>query len=402
MDISPTSGKKINSNRLTINYKFTKKFNTCCSDNNDKSHDKSNEDKNSGNLFQGIVKLGTIKSSKENNNIPFNKCKSINHSQNIFEFTESLYNDEEHFYKNQIYSCKNSENDSPHNNVQSPRMRQSLDKARCLREISSFSKEKNNSIFNKGINKIGTGGIYGFSLKRKSKKTSIIKLRSGECNSHKSNNNFSFFFKLKEKDKIPSKTPYLDKKHWNSTYNLQKLEFNNKVDNTLTFKKKNSSNLSLVRQSVLSKEKNDGDKKDNTDVFEDKNDSIKKTIHNDSHENIILKEDKKKDNIKKNKGSINDTIIHLKEVDEIKNYNNKNINNNIDNNINNNIVNIVNKKEIIKMDNNSNHNTNHNHNDNNDVENENKNVIREKNNNKNKSNIIFNILNKPFFCCLKS
>ena len=391
MDNCPTNGKKVNSNRLTINYKFTKNFNTCCSDNIDKPHDKSNYDKNSVNLFQDIVKLGTIKSSKENNNIPFNKCKSINHSQNIFEFTESLYNDEEHFYKNQIYSCKNSENDSPNNNVHSPRARQ-----------SSFSNKKNSSSIKKGINKKGAGGLLGFSLKRKSKRVSIIKLRSGELNSHKSNNNFAFFFKLKEKDKIPSKTPYLDKKHWNSTYNIQKFEFNNKVGNSITFKKKNSSNVSLVRQSVLSKEKIDEDKKDYTEIYQDKNDSIKKTIHHDNHDNVDLNEDKKKEKIKINKGSINDAIIYRKEVDEIKNHDINDNNKNINNNINSNIFNIFNKKEIIKIDNNSNHNTNHNLNENNDAEKRNKNLIPEKNNNNNKSNIIFNILNKPFFCCLKS
>ena len=73
MDNSPTNIKKVNSNRLTINYKFTKKFNICCSDNRDKSNEKSNYDQNSVNLFQGIVKLGNIKSTKENN-IPFSRA----------------------------------------------------------------------------------------------------------------------------------------------------------------------------------------------------------------------------------------------------------------------------------------------------------------------------------------
>ena len=194
----------------------------------------------------------------------------------------------------------------------------------------------------------------------------------------------------------------MDKKHWNSTYNIQKFEFNNKVGNSITFKKKNSSNVSLVRQSVLSKEKIDEDKKDYTEIYQDKNDSIKKTIHHDNHDNVDLNEDKKKEKIKINKGSINDAIIYRKEVDEIKNHDINDNNKNINNNINSNIFNIFNKKEIIKIDNNSNHNTNHNLNENNDAEKRNKNLIPEKNNNNNKSNIIFNILNKPFFCCLKS
>ena len=348
MDNCPTNAKPVKSNRLSINYKFTKKYNMICTDNNDRSQEKSNGEKNSLNLFQGIVKLGTIKSFKANN-IPFDKCRSINNSHNIFEFTDSLYNDEEHFYKNQIYSCKNSENELPRN-----------------------------------IYKKGSGGLLGFSLKRKTKKISILKYKSGEVNKNKSNKNFSFFFKLKEKDKIPSKTPYLDKNHWNSSFNIKKLEFNNKVGGTLPFKKKNSSNVSLVHQSLFSKEKVDDNKGDNITMFHGKNDSIKKSLNTDN-------EDKKKSENKKIKGNINGTIIYRKEDKKENNsFNDDNKNNN------NNIVNIVTKKEIIKIDNNNNDNQN------NEIEKENKNSIPKKNNKKSSNNIVFNILNKPFFCCFKS
>ena len=396
MDNSPTNIKKVNSNRLTINYKFTKKFNICCSDNRDKSNEKSNYDQNSVNLFQGIVKLGTIKSTKENN-IPFSKSKSINNSQNIFEFTESIYNDEEHFYKNQILSCKNSENDSPHNNIHSPRWSKKLEKARSSRDIFGVSKDKNNSSCRKLMNKKNSGGLFRMSLKSKSKRYSMIKLKSGEINNnHKSNNNFSFFFKLKEKDKIPSKTPYLDKKHWNSTYSLNKFELNNKVNNVVPFKKKNSSNCSLVRQSVLSKEKIDEEKRDYTDIFVEKNDSLK--LPNNAN-NVNLSDNKKKE---ENNTNVKNEVFIYKE-DSKKNDNND-INkehehqNKNDNDYNikksDNTNNIIVKKETIKTDINNNLN--------NIISKENNILIQNKNNNKNKSNIVFNILNKPFFCCLKS
>ena len=120
-------------------------------------------------------------------------------------------------------------------------------------------------------------------------------------------------------------------------------------------------------------------------MFHGKNDSIKKSLNTDN-------EDKKKSENKKIKGNINGTIIYRKEdKNEINSFNDDNKNNN-----NNNIVNIVTKKEIIKIDNNNNDNQN------NEIEKENKNSIQKKNNKKSSNNIVFNILNKPFFCCFKS
>ena len=59
---------------------------------------------------------------------------------------------------------------------------------------------------------------------------------------HKNRNsrNFNFFFKLKEKDKIPSKTPYLDK-IWNFS---NKSDFKPKTN----IKSKENTNISLVKR----------------------------------------------------------------------------------------------------------------------------------------------------------
>ena len=68
-------------------------------------------------------------------------------------------------------------------------------------------------------------------------------------------NDYSFFFKLKEKDKFPSKTPYLDKKGSNQIYDIKKYNFynntigNKKINpnfNTPTVKQSHSSNLQKI------------------------------------------------------------------------------------------------------------------------------------------------------------
>ena len=92
----------------------------------------------------------------------------------------------------------------------------------------------------------------------------------------------------------------------------------------------------------------------------------------------IKKIQKKKDNNKINKEhehqNKNDNDYNIKKSDKTNN--------------------IIVKKETIKTDINNNLNNN--------ISKENNILIQNKNNNKNKSNIVFNILNKPFFCCLKS
>ena len=85
----------------------------------EKNNDKSNIDKETINLFKGIVK---IKSVQSNNNLkaPIIKYNSANSNSHIYDFTNNLYNNEEHLITNQILTFKNYENDSPKDNTMSP------------------------------------------------------------------------------------------------------------------------------------------------------------------------------------------------------------------------------------------------------------------------------------------
>ena len=141
---------------------------------------------------------------------------------------------------------------------------------------------------------------------------------------------------MKEKDKTPSNTPYLDKKFWKSSFDLIQYDANNKVN-----KKINELNKDYIKQNQI---------------------QINKI------NNIDENEENKEENIIKN--DLDKNVLSI---------NNNNLNNII---INNNKDELVGKKEYNKIDDNSK---------------ENKNERKNTNN-----NTIINILNKPFFCCLKS
>ena len=177
----------------------------------------NNLDKETLNLFKGIVKITRINSAKINKS-PIMKYKSVKNTENISTFIDKIYNNEEHLNNNRISTINNLENISQKNSTMSPR------RTRLKIKKSLFS-----------INKEGN------SPKKSKKGNALNNNNKGEnTTKYKSNKNYSFFFKLKEKNKIPSKTPYLDKKAWKSTYNLNLYnleenananDINDKIDN---------------------------------------------------------------------------------------------------------------------------------------------------------------------------
>ena len=354
MDYHPSNYNKQNSNRLTINYKYSIKSNKCRSENNDEPDEKLNFDKETLNLFKGIVK---IKSVQSNNNLkaPIIKYNSANSNSHIYDFTNNLYNNEEHLNKNQNFTFKNYENDSPKDNTMSPIKtfssyllpNQNFRRSKSSMMIVDFSKEKNNDTFKKSLFKYNSNNFSGLSLKRKPKINNKIKSKFLESsnNNRKSQKNYSFFFKLKEKEKIPSKTPYLDKKLWNSSYNVTKYNDNNNACNKKNVVIKKTKPIApFVIQSQIQKDKR-------INMVKNDNNKEKKIIKND---------------LEKNK------LINNKDDNAIVDNNGKNFE----------------KKDTKKLDENR-------------VSGNNKNLENKKVG-KNNKNIIINILNKPFFCCLKS
>ena len=98
-----------NENELNINdNKNSKELNQCHSVNDEDQNFKSNFDKNTLNLFKGIVKITNV-STNNKNKAPINKSNSAS-VKNLLNYTNNLYKNEEHLYKNRINIIKNCEN----------------------------------------------------------------------------------------------------------------------------------------------------------------------------------------------------------------------------------------------------------------------------------------------------
>ena len=285
-------------------------------------------DKESLNLFKGIVKV-TKRSLKEKKT-PETQSNTINN--NIFDFTNFVYNNEEHLNNDKFYIIKSSKNNnSPkYNNAISPSVtlkskHKAFNKYKSSLDLMDFSKDQNikKTLLNKNSNKFSLNYYTNNSSKRKQRRRSVI---GNMTHKNRNNHNFHFFFKLKEKDKIPSKTPYLDK-IWNFS--------NNKLDSKpkTNIHTKKISEISLVKQNS----------------YEINTNKISKTnIKYEKNEEIL---DKSENKLEKDK---NKETIDKKQEEKIQKNETKNSDK------------IIFSAEKVK-----------------------------------KNNIIFNLLNKPFFCCFK-
>ena len=344
MDFFPKHPKELPDKRFKTENK--KPINQCHSETNDEQNFKTNVDKDTLNLFKGIVKITNVQSNNLKKS-PIIKSNSAS-VKNIINYTNTLYKNEEHLQKNHINIVKNCEN----NILQETPIKTFSHKfsmnENCEKSISSvmiphISKEKNITTVRKSLFKKSSCNDIG--SKRQSKNGIGIKIKFVESSNinHKSSNKYAFFYKLKEKEKNPSKTPYLDKKFWNSSFNLNKYNDNNQNDNKL-----NNSNLLFVDQVQSQKNK------------------LNHLIENGNNKEMIIKND------------LDEKILpNINKADNNDNTNNKSEK--------------VKKKKVEIIDNNNNR------------INEKKNSLQNKKERKKNSNgIIINILNKPFFCCLKS
>ena len=353
MEHFPTNLKTVNNNNKLSNYsKNSKKLNHCLSENDEEQNFKTNFDKDTLNLFKGIVKITHV-SHNNKYKAPIIKSNSdIN--KNIFSFVNGLYNNEEHLMKTRNDTLKKLETKSSQKLQiktfsHKLSMDEKCDKSRSSRMIPNLSKEKNISPVKKSLFKKSSCNDIGRDIKRQTSSVVGIKNKVGVPSNinNKSPNKYAFFFKLKEKEKNPSKTPYLDKKFWKSSYNLPKYDNNNNGNNNANIKKNNLNIYSVNQtQSQINKSNNIVENGNNQKIIIDKNETNKKLLPDNT--------------------------------------------NNVDNNIISKNIEIVEKKENIKVDNNNNEDS------------KNKNCEQNKKEKKKANGIIINILNKPFFCCLKS
>ena len=303
---------------------------------------------NNDSLFKGKEAINRTQ-TKKTNKAPVVKHNSAN-NKNIFNFVNALYSNEEHLNKNVVNSFKYSEESEHQDNIPSPAktlhhetsIKGSCEKFRSSRLILNLSKEKHNSNLKAPLLKKNSCNTFSsFSLKRKSRK-----------NNHSGFSKYSFFYKLKEKDKIPSKTPYLDTKFWNSSFHLQKYDFNENTGNCSPNKKISNKSLFYKFQSPKHLKK----------VVNKNNKSKEKKMKNNNN-NL--------DKISSTNNKQND-IITLNNIEKEKEKETE--------------------KETVKESKRLS----------NDNNNENKNCSQNKSEKKKSNNIIVNILHKPFFCCLKS
>ena len=305
---------------------------------------------NNDSSFKGKEAINRTQ-TKKTNKAPVVKHNSAN-NKNIFNFVNALYSNEEHLNKNVVNSFKYSEESEHQDNIPSPAktlhhetsIKGSCEKFRSSRLILNLSKEKHNSNLKAPLLKKNSCNTFSsFSLKRKSRK-----------NNHSGFSKYSFFYKLKEKDKIPSKTPYLDTKFWNSSFHLQKYDFNENTGNRSPNKKISNKSLFYKFQSPKHLKK-----------VVDKNNKSKEKKMKNNNNNL--------DKISSTNNKQND-IITLNNIEKEKEKKKET------------------EKETVKESKRLS----------NDNNNENKNCLQNKSEKKKSNNIIVNILHKPFFCCLKS
>ena len=323
--------RKFNKN-MSIEYKNSI-FN---SENNDNEQKSKNTSINihSFNLFKDIVKI-TKRTLKEKKS-PEAQSNIVNNDNNIFDFTNFVYNNEEHLEDDKFSLIKSPKYNNAIRNDNIISLSSTLrsknrtfNKNKSALELLDLSKniykEKNlkKSLFNKNSKRISLN--YNNSIiKTKPRRRSLI---GDMTNKNRNSHNFNFFFKLKEKDKIPSKTPYLDK-IWNFS-NKSNLKHKTNIN-----KKQNSekplitTNSHVIKMNIINKKKANYEKDNVVKKQKDKlvMNKVKEAPENRQEEKIESNETKKIDNI-------NENILY-------------------------------NKKEQ-------------------------------------NTKIIFNILNKPFFCCLK-
>ena len=323
--------RKFNKN-MSIEYKNSI-FNSENNDNEQKSKNTS-INKQSLNLFKGIVNI-TKRTLKEKKS-PEAQSNIVNNDNNIFDFTNFVYNNEEHLEDDKFSLIKSPKYNNAIRNDNIISLSSTLrsknrtfNKNKSALELLDLSKniykEKNlkKSLFNKNSKRISLN--YNNSIiKTKPRRRSLI---GDMTNKNRNSHNFNFFFKLKEKDKIPSKTPYLDK-IWNfsNKSNLKhKTNINTKQNSEKPLITTNShvNKMNIINKKKANYEKDNVVKKQKDKLVMNK---VKEAPENRQEEKIESNETKKIDNI-------NENILY-------------------------------NKKEQ-------------------------------------NTKIIFNILNKPFFCCLK-
>ena len=292
--------------KITITNTENEEYEYQCLDNNDNKN-KLNMNFSSIPHRNSQQQLHINQNNKINNSInPIKNDKNINENNlNLFNFTNTLYSNDEHLKQTKIFPKRNSFKYTL------------LSINKFLRINSSGNKIGNNKIFyskleeNTNKNYLNDSKI---SIDKKMKSSQLFlndskisidkKMRSSQLlnkisndkspTNNKNKNNIISFLKLKEKNKIPPKTYYIDKiikniesSKINTHNNNQKNMFNEKSQRSIKPIDIKSENI-IIENKDIRKEKDTGKEKE-------KNEIVTKLITNIGiEENKITKKEENK------------------------------------------------------------------------------------------------------------
>ena len=223
-----------------------------------------------------------------------NNTNNINNDKkSIFDYTDNLYNSDEHLSKIELIKCKNNQENVP--NISQIKRPQSYDKNFEKKTSLSKHDDDNHKIFRKSL--FHSKNIKKEEDKKNRSKKSLILIKN------KKKANAQEFFKLMEKNKKPQKSSYIDSLINNNTYNSK---FNSSIKKHII--KKNSFK-SITTQKVLQRNKTFNTQKEI--IMQQKEKKKQEDFH------MVIK--------KKNKINLEDMNANAKETQNSENTKNNNI-----------------------------------------------------------------------------
>ena len=219
----------------------------CHSENND---NEDNENYNH-NLFKGIVKV-KIKKGDDFNQSMIKKSpetkSNTNYNNNIYDFTNYLYNKEEHLNKNLRISNINSivSPKSPGRHIKRS------DKSKSSRELMILTK---GTSLRKRIIHSNSNRLMAFSSIKKVNDSLGSKLRQGDMSCKNRNILLNFPFKMIEKHKEEPNKKYVSPYgKMNSVISLKKYSFKNNINIKISSKNNFSNDISKINEEEKEKE----------------------------------------------------------------------------------------------------------------------------------------------------
>ena len=252
--------------KITITNTENEEYEYQCLDNNDNKN-KLNMNFSSIPHRNSQQQLHINQNNKINNSInPIKNDKNINENNlNLFNFTNTLFSNDEHLKQIKIFPKKNSFQYTL------------LSINKFLRINSSGNKIGNNRISYSKLEENTNKNFLNdskISIDKKMRSSQLLNKISNDKSptNNKNKNNIISFLKLKEKNKIPPKTYYIDKiikniknSKINTHYNNQKNMFNEKSQRSINPIDIKTENI-IIENKDIRKEKDTGKEKEKGEI----------------------------------------------------------------------------------------------------------------------------------------